>query len=172
MNYLEKINLSDNADITKVNDNFENIDEWMKGKDEAISENNVASTIPKRTENKYIKASTPAGKNDECVVNKGSLNSVTEVIVPYDSWLYNSTTHLYQRNIAVTNMYSSYVGTRDCKPKIQPGNFLETIKRIKKQFSLIEYIESNDGSITLYARAIPTNQSDVYANLVLLLYGV
>lgn len=137
-----------------------------------VDENNTASTIPKRTADKYIKASTPKGFNNECLVNKGSLNSVTEVIVPYDSWLYNSTTHLYQRNIDVTNMYSSYVGTRDCKPRIQPGNFLETIKRIKKQFNLIEYIESNDGYITLYARAIPTNQGDVYANLVLLLYGV
>lgn len=165
MNYLEKINLSDNADITKVNDNFENIDEWMTGKDEAINENNIASSIPKRTSNKYIKASTPAGQNDECVVNKGSLNTETKVSVPTTGWS-GPTNGLYTRTLNVTNMYAAYKGCRACDYERLTSDTLTTLENKADAFNTIKNIVSNNGSITIYAESVPTTP------ITLIFYGV
>lgn len=130
------------------------------------------STIPQRDASGNMLAATPVGNHDTYVVNKGSLNRVTEVTVPYTGWTYNSSSQIYQITIPVTNMYSSYVGTKDAVPKITPGNYIQTIEKIKDQFSHILLITSGNGSITVYADEIPSNGGDTYANLILLFYGL
>lgn len=125
-----------------------------------------ASTIPQRDGSGNMLSSTPVGNYDNYVVNKGSLNRVTEVSIPTTGWSAKNAQNLYTRTINVTNMYANYVGTKDAGYKIATGTALATIEAIEEAFSHIKYITSNSGSITLYADAVPTTA------FTLLLYGL
>lgn len=128
-----------------------------------VANDTTASTIAQR-DTKGLRASTPAGSNDTYLLNKGFLNSYVDVAMPTTGWS-GPTNGLYSKTLKVANMYSKYSGVRACD-FVRSSNVLTTIEAQEEAFALIKNIVSNNGSVTVYAEAIPTTP------ITLRFYGV